>query len=290
MERFRRRCGKARGLDKFLWSAARCQLPPPLRSRTRRPLRHLLLVRTGMNKAPSYPASYGGLRQIELRLKRNFTVVLIAAALGVGFAIAEVYWLWAHGGESDATCDVLKLLVSFSTLWLLAFLLIYYRRKFVLLKATNALLPQDTLLSSGIFMSLSEWSMLPEALLCLIHPVPFINFEITVPYYDLRRGSTLPTTLATDELLTVGMMFARLALIVHYMPYLAGLTAKSARAYANMNHMPLTTWLSIRVMYQRYPFRLLGGTTALLLLCFGFTLQVRATACHRGPLMASDGL
>ena len=243
-----------------------------------------------MNKAPSYPASYGGLRQIELRLKRNFTVVLIAAALGVGFAIAEVYWLWAHGGESDATCDVLKLLVSFSTLWLLAFLLIYYRRKFVLLKATNALLPQDTLLSSGIFMSLSEWSMLPEALLCLIHPVPFINFEITVPYYDLRRGSTLPTTLATDELLTVGMMFARLALIVHYMPYLAGLTAKSARAYANMNHMPLTTWLSIRVMYQRYPFRLLGGTTALLLLCFGFTLQVRATPCHRGPLMASDGL
>ena len=69
-----------------------------------------------MNKASSYSASYGGLRQIELRLKRNFTVVLIAAALGVGFAIAEVYWLWAHGGESDATCDVLKLLVSFSTL------------------------------------------------------------------------------------------------------------------------------------------------------------------------------
>jgi hypothetical protein len=54
--------------------------------------------------------------------------------------------------------------------------------------------------------------MLPEALLCLIHPVPFFNVEITVSYYDLRRGSTLPTTLATDELLTVGMMFARLAL------------------------------------------------------------------------------
>lgn len=181
---------------------------------------------------------------------------------------------------------MLKLLVSFFTLWLLAFLVTYYRRKFEQCKATNELLPQDTLLSSGLFVSLSSWSLLPEALLCLIHPPPFLNVELTLPYYDLRRGTTLPTALCTDELCTVAMMFARLVLLIRYLPYLAGLTAKSARAFANFNHLSLTTWLSLRVTYQRHPIRLLGGVSVLLLGIFAFALQARRTR----TLIASDCL
>jgi len=222
------------------------------------------------------------MRVLDLKLARNFTVVLVLAVIGVATSVAEVYWLWAHGGESDATCEVLKLLVSFFTLWLLAFLVTYYRRKFEQCKATNELLPQDTLLSSGLFVSLSSWSLLPEALLCLIHPPPFLNVELTLPYYDLRRGTTLPTALCTDELCTVAMMFARLVLLIRYLPYLAGLTAKSARAFANFNHLSLTTWLSLRVTYQRHPIRLLGGVSVLLLGIFAFALQTAERRVNAG--------
>ena len=83
--------------------------------------------------------------------------------------------MWAHGGESDAACEVLKLCSSFLTLWLIAFLLLYYRRKFELLKATNSLLAQDTLASSGLFLSAHTWSFLPEALLYLVHAPPFLG-------------------------------------------------------------------------------------------------------------------
>jgi len=221
------------------------------------------------------------MRVLDLKLARNFTVVLILAVLGVVISVTEVYWQWHHG-ESDATCEVLKLLVSFFTLWLLAFLLLYYRRKFEQLKATNELLPQDTLLSSGLFVSVRSWSLLPEALLCLVHPPPFINVELTLPYYDLRRTTTLPTTLTTDELCTVFMMFARLVILVRYLPYLAGLTAKSARAFANFNHLPLTTWLSVRMTFQRHPVRLLGDATLLLLGILAFTMQVAERRVNEG--------
>mmetsp|Transcript_33424 Transcript_33424/g.88006 ORF Transcript_33424/g.88006 Transcript_33424/m.88006 type:complete len:434 (+) Transcript_33424:75-1376(+) len=221
-------------------------------------------------------------RILDQKLTRNFTVVLALAVLGIVIAVAEVYRLWAHGGEPDAMCEVLKLLVSFFTFWQLAFLLSYYQRKFEQLKATNALLPQDTRLSSGIFVSLRGWSLLPEAFLCVIHPLPFLCFEVTLPYWDLRRGTTLPTTMNTDELATVVMMFARLVLFVRYLPYIAGLTAKSARAYANFNHMALTTSLSVRVEFQRNPVKLLSGTTILLLALFAFTLQVAERRVNEG--------
>ena len=187
---------------------------------------------------------------------------------------SQVNLLWTNGGEPDASCDLLKLVSSVLTLWLVAFLIVYYRRKFEQLKVTNVLLPQDTLISSGLLISAREWSLVPEAILCSIHAPPFICTEVVVHYFDLRRGTTLPTVLSSDEIAAVCMMFARLILVVRYLPYMVGLTAKTARAFANFNHLPLTTWLSIRVTYQRFPVRLLGSTTLLLLAMFAFTLQV----------------
>ena len=96
----------------------------------------------------------------------------------------QCYWLWSHGGVPDAACEVLKLCSEFFTLWLLSFLYLYYRRKFELLKATNALLPQDTLWGSGLIASTREWSFLPEALLCLVHAPPFLW---CAPHHRHRR-------------------------------------------------------------------------------------------------------
>ena len=98
---------------------------------------------------------------------------------------------------------------------------LYYRRKFEQLKSTNALLPQDSFVSSGLLLSMRDWSFLPEALLFLIHAPPFVSFEVSMPYYDLHRSGTYTTTLSTDELAMLFMMFSR-AYLIRWIPYVAG--------------------------------------------------------------------
>ncbi len=169
---------------------------------------------------------------------------------------------------------MLKLLSSFLTLWLLFFLYVYYRRKFEQMKLTNALLPQDTLGSSGLIASARAWSLLPEAVLCGVHAPPFLSWEVSFHYYDLHRGTTLLTVLSTDELAALFMVFARLLLLVRWAPYLAGLTSRHTRLYANMNHLSLNTWLSLRISYRRTPLRVMCVSTSILLPIFGFALQV----------------
>ena len=190
--------------------------------------------------------SVDSVRLLESKLSRNFVILLLLASAGTAVQVAECYWLWAQAGESDAVCEVLKLVSTFLTLWLIFFLFLYYRRKFEQLKATNALLAQDTLTSSGLLVSTRQWSFLPEALFYLVHAPPFVCLEIAVPYYDLRRGSTYTTTLNTDELAAVFMVLSRSMLLIRCTPYLSGLSARSNRAYANLNHLNITTWLSVR--------------------------------------------
>ena len=222
------------------------------------------------------------LRVLEEKEKRNFSVVLGLAALGVVIQAVECTVLWRHAGEANAMCEVLKLLSSFFTLWLVLFLFVYYKRKFEVMKATNALLAQDTLTSSGLLFNLRGWSFLPEALLCAVHAPPFVSAELTLPYYDLQRGATLPTVMSTDELLTVAMLFARSVLLVRWTPYLAGLTAKHARAYANMNHLTLTTWLAVRLTYLRYPLRVLASSTAVFGTIVAFAMQAAERRVNGG--------
>lgn len=187
--------------------------------------------------------------------------------------VGECYWMWAHG-ESDAVCELLKMLSSFFTLWLVGFLFLYYVRTFEQQKRTNALLPEDTMASSGLFFSARTWSFLPEALLCFIHAPPFVCFELVVRYYDVHRGSHLTTTMNTDELGAVAMMLARSVLLVRWAPYLAGVWTQSARAYANLNQLNLSLLLAVRMAYIRAPVKLLGSISTLLLLMLGFALQV----------------
>ena len=169
---------------------------------------------------------------------------------------------------------MLKLCTLFVTLWLVFFLYLYYRRKFEQLKSTNSLLPQDTLQSSGLLLSLRSWSFLPEALMCLVHAPPFFCAEVSMPYYDLHRGGTYTTTLNTDELFTMFMMFARSLLLIRGASYLVGLTTTTTRMYANLNHVELTQSLQLRMLLQQAPVRLLGTATVLLLGMFGFALQL----------------
>jgi len=220
-------------------------------------------------------------KTLEEKLARNFVVILVMAFLGTAVQIAECYWLWAHGGETDAACEVLKLCSSFFTLWLVAFLFLYYRRKFELLKATNALLAQDTLASSELLASWRTWSFLPEALAYLVHAPPFLCAEFTVPFYDLRRSATYTTTLNTDELAAIFMLFSRALLLVRATPYISGLSTRHNCAYANLNHLNVTTWLSVRMTYLRMPGRMLCSVSALLLLMLGFAMQVAERRVNR---------
>jgi len=213
------------------------------------------------------------LSQLDEKVARNFMVILTLAALGAILSVTECYLLWSHGGEPDATIEILKMLVSFLTLWLLLFLFVYYHRKYQQMRASNELLPQDTLWSSGLFVNSRGWSLLPEALLCLVHAPPFVCFEVSVDYYDLRHGKALPTTLNTDEIAAILMLFARSVLLVRWMPYISGLTRTHSRAYANLNHLTLSTWLAVRINVMRFPVRFLGTATTLLVLMLAFTMQ-----------------
>lgn len=95
-----------------------------------------------------------------------------------------------------------------------------------------------------------------------------------MPYYDLHRGGTYTTTLNTDELFTMFMMFARSLLLIRGASYLVGLTTTTTRMYANLNHVELTQSLQLRMLLQQAPVRLLGTATVLLLGMFGFALQL----------------
>ena len=74
------------------------------------------------------------LRTLDAKLKRNVDVMVVLAMAGNLLMVAEVYELWARSGVASTTCEVLKLLSSFTTLWLLAFLAWYYQRKFQQMK------------------------------------------------------------------------------------------------------------------------------------------------------------
>jgi len=95
-----------------------------------------------------------------------------------------------------------------------------------------------------------------------------------MPYYDIHRGGTYTTSLSTDEVATMFMMFSRSLLLVRWTPYLAGLAGRSTRMYANLNHLNLTTALTLRMTLLRAPGLLLGTTTSLLLLMLAFGLQM----------------
>ena len=228
------------------------------------------------NMQKGFSSSFGTdvVRDLENKLARNLVVVVVLAAGGVALSTVEVYWLWAHGGESDAACEFLKLLSSFFTLWLIGFLFLYYRRTFELMKETNSLLRQDTLASSGLILSTQRWSFVPEALAYLVHPLPFVCVELSVPYYDLKRGQGYTTTVNSDELACLFMMAARALLLVRCAPYVAGFAGRQSRMYANLNHLDLSTGLALRLTFLRAPARLLGAVTVVLLAVAGFALQL----------------
>jgi len=84
----------------------------------------------------------------------------------------------------------------------------------------------------------------------------------------------LPTVLSSDELATVFMMFARCILLVRWLTYLSGLESQSSRLYANLNHLNMSTSLTLRLSLRRFPIRLLGMSSFLVLLMLSFTMQV----------------
>ena len=227
---------------------------------------------------------------------------------------SQNYLLWAHGGEADGICELLKLFSCFLTLWLLLFLYIYYTRKFEQMKLANKLLPQDTLASSGLLWSTQAWSFLPEAMMfavrsrspltaaspCPLCPSasarlsrapaaapqprsrtnaqvcapPFVNYEVDSVYYDHKRETYLSTVLSSDEICTVLMMFFRSILLLRWLTYLSGLETHGSRLYANLNHLHVNQSLSLRLAFRRFPFRLIIATFGLLLSMLAFTMQV----------------
>ena len=164
-----------------------------------------------------------------------------------GVVLWQTYLLRARGGDADGVCEILKLLVSFSTVWLAIFLFLYHRHKFEQLKLTNVLLHQETFVSSGMLWSTQTWNFVAEATVCLVssrgwafitilrvevsasflhqsvhlpmhsfqvHAPPFVNLEVEMPYYDISLWKSASTVLYTDEIAATFMIVARTMLLV----------------------------------------------------------------------------
>lgn len=208
-------------------------------------------------------------KELEAKLVRNHNVVMLFAGAGIGLMVAENYILWSHGGEPDGTCEILKLGTTFSTAFLLLFLYVWHRRKFEHMRMTNALLTRDTFMSSGIMLA-----YVVEALFYAVHAPPFVNVEFETYYFDLQQSRWLPSVLTTDELCTLFMIASRSYLVVRSLRYLSGVESRQTRGYSNMNNLNVTTAMSVRLLYHRFPLELMLGLSALLLAAISFGLQM----------------
>ena len=182
------------------------------------------------------------------------------------------YILWSHGGEPDGACEVLKLGSTFTTAFLLVFLYVWHMRKFEHAQFTNALLQRDTFMSSGI---LAEFVV--EALFYLLHAPAFVNFEFETHYFDLQQSKWLPTVISSDELCTLVMIVTRTNLVLRTLRYLSGIESRQTRGYSNMNNLNITTTMSLRMLYNRFPIALMASLTGYLLPVFAFGMQVTLT-------------
>lgn len=178
------------------------------------------------------------------------------------------YILWSHGGEPDGACEVLKLGSTFTTAFLLVFLYVWHMRKFEHAQFTNALLQRDTFMSSGIMLE-----CVVEALFYLLHAPAFINFEFETHYFDLQQSKWLPTVISSDELCTLVMIVTRSNLVLRTLRYLSGIESRQTRGYSNMNNLNITTTMSLRMLYNRFPIALMASLTGYLLPVFAFGMQ-----------------
>ena len=208
------------------------------------------------------------LRTLDAKLKRNVDVMVVLAMAGNLLMVAEVYELWARSGVASTTCEVLKLLSSFTTLWLLAFLAWYYQRKFQQMKLTNALLDQDTFVSSGLL----AWCV-AECLVYAVHAPPFLSAQLTQTYYEHTSGRWTVAVLYTDEALAAAMVVLRTALMVRWLRFQSGVESEQTRGYSNMNHVIITTTLALRLLYKRRPLALIAGSLVFAVGWLAFLLQ-----------------
>ena len=208
------------------------------------------------------------LRTLDAKLKLNVDVMVVLAMAGNLLMVAEVYELWARSGVASTTCEVLKLLSSFTTLWLLAFLAWYYQRKFQQMKLTNALLDQDTFVSSGLL----AWCV-AECLVYAVHAPPFLSAQLTQTYYEHTSGRWTVAVLYTDEALAAAMVVLRTALMVRWLRFQSGVESEQTRGYSNMNHVIITTTLALRLLYKRRPLALIAGSLVFAIGWLAFLLQ-----------------
>lgn len=179
------------------------------------------------------------------------------------------YILWSHGGEPDGACEVLKLGSTFTTAFLLVFLYVWHMRKFEHAQFTNALLQRDTFMSSGMMAE-----CVVEALFYLLHAPAFVNFEFETHYFDLQQSKWLPTVISSDELCTLVMIVTRSNLVLRTLRYVSGIESRQTRGYSNMNKLNVTTAMSLRMLYNRFPIVLMVSLTGYLLPAIAFGLQV----------------
>jgi len=107
-----------------------------------------------------------------------------------------------------------------------------------------------------------------------VHAPPFVNVEFETYYFDLQQSRWLPSVLTTDELCTLFMIASRSYLVVRSLRYLSGVESRQTRGYSNMNNLNVTTAMSVRLLYHRFPLELMLGLSALLLAAISFGLQM----------------
>ena len=94
------------------------------------------------------------------------------------------------------------------------------------------------------------------------------------PPPPLPQSHWLPTVVTSDELCTLVMMVTRSYLVARTLRYLSGIESRQTRGYSNMNNLNITTTMSLRMLYNRFPIALMASLTGYLLPVFAFGMQM----------------
>ena len=69
--------------------------------------------------------------------------------------------------------------------------------------------------------------------------------------------------MTSDELCTLVMMVTRSYLVARTLRYLSGIESRQTRGYSNMNNLNITTAMSVRMLYHRFPLELMAALSGL---------------------------
>lgn len=173
------------------------------------------------------------LEALDARRKTLFWTLLGLSCVGIVLSVIEVEILWDNSNAPDIGCQMLKLFVSLSTLALFYFLLRYYSLLFEIVEVQGKSISGATFIQAFVLSGLLK-PFLIDAVVCLIHPLPFVNYVITFE----SRGKFY--FYSSDSFIAVLMMARFYLFFPRLVAQLSGLYNQKSRLIGLMNNVDVS--------------------------------------------------